>query len=133
MTIEENNKLQNITSVIGKNLNIARPIDYKINIKKIEGNNYELDYTEYFDKNDELHIEAMKNSVKVLEIIGSNQKIFSAISVNEDEFSVNIKIMLPFEMIADFIASEFIIFGSAGKITLIELFRLTTKMEMYHK
>lgn len=133
MTTEENNQLQNVTSVVGINLNIARPINYKINIKKTEGNKYELDYTEYFDKNDKLHVEAMKNSVKVLEIIRKNQKIFSSISVNEKEFSVNIKIILPFESIADFIASEFIMFGSAGKITLIELFRLTAKMEIYHK
>lgn len=130
---DENSKLQNVTSVLGVNLSIARPINYKINLKKIEGNNYELDYKEYFDKNDKLHIEAMKNSVKVLGMIEKNQKIFSAISVNENEFSVNIKIALPFESIADFIVSEFIMFGSAGKTTLVELFRLTAKMEVKHK
>lgn len=130
---DENSKLQNVTSVLGVNLSIARPINYKINLKKIEGNNYELDYKEYFDKNDKLHIEAMKNSVKVLGMIEKNQKIFSAISVNENEFSVNIKIVLPFESIADFIVSEFIMFGSAGKTTLVELFRLTAKMEVKHK
>lgn len=97
---------------------LIRPMGYDISIKpSSERGLYTLKYIEYFDKNNEKHIEAFENTKKAV----SENEFFREWVLDEENYSVTISIHAPFERIADIISSEFIAFGSVGELTIKNL------------
>lgn len=108
-------------------LNLVRPHGYKIEVTPTTDGKHTLLYIEYFDKENELHVDAFKNTQKYLDNINVSLGKDTSIDINEEDVSVRLVFTSDFETIADAIAGEFLAFSRLGNMTFLNLISMLAR------
>lgn len=99
-------------------MDIREPIKYEIIIEGIGEGKWKMLYKEYFKPED---LEAFKNSAELLNALPLADLGMSKSIVNEEEHSVTNEVVTEKEKLMDYLAGEFLIMSSLGKMTLREI------------
>lgn len=102
---------------------IVRANCYNIRIAKGEGEMFSFEYEELYDKDDDEHIKAFENMEQIKSF---NEQMLSTygkatLEFSKDDMAVKLILTAPFDKIANFISMEFLMCGTVGKMTLLDL------------
>jgi hypothetical protein len=109
--------------------NIIRADNYSIKITKTNGQTnpseneiFLFEYEEGYDKSNKDHIDAFRNMEQIKDFHERSLSTYGKASVefDRDTMTVSLKMVAPFEKLANFVSMEFLMCGSLGKITLLD-------------
>jgi hypothetical protein len=108
---------------------IMRADSYDIRITKAkeqinlsDNDMFLFEYKEGYDKNNQDHIDAFKNIEQIKNFHEQSLSTYGKVSIesDEDNMTISLKMIAPFEKLANFVSMEFLMCGSLGKITLLD-------------
>lgn len=101
---------------------IMRADRYCIKISKSDNDMFLFEYEEGYDKNNKEHIEAFKNIEQIKNFHERSLSTYdkTIVESNMDNMTISLKMIAPFEKLANFVSMEFLMCGSLGKITLLD-------------
>lgn len=81
-----------------------------------------FEYEEGYDKNNKEHQEAFQNIDQIKNFHEQSLSTYGKASVefDEDNMTISLKMVAPFEKLANFVSMEFLMCGSLGKVTLLD-------------
>lgn len=109
--------------------NIMRADYYCIKISKakeqIDSSENEIflfEYEEGYDKDNKDHKDAFKNIEQIKDFHERSLSTYGKASVefDRDNMTIVLKMVAPFEKLANFVSMEFLMCGSLGKVTLLD-------------
>ncbi len=109
--------------------NIMRADYYCIKISKAneqidpsENEIFLFEYEEGYDKDNKDHTDAFKNIDQIKDFHERSLSTYGKASVefDRDNMTVVLKMVAPFEKLANFVSMEFLMCGSLGKVTLLD-------------
>lgn len=101
---------------------IMRADSYDIRITKSENDMFLFEYKEGYDKSNQDHIDAFENVEQIKSFHEQSLSTYGKVSVefSLDDMTISLKMIAPFEKLANFVSMEFLMCGSLGKITLLD-------------
>ena len=101
---------------------IMRAESYDIRITKGDNDMFLFEYKEGYDKNNQDHIDAFENVEQIKNFHEQSLSLYGKVSVESslDDMTISLKMIAPFEKLANFVSMEFLMCGSLGKITLLD-------------
>lgn len=101
---------------------IMRAESYDIKITKGDNDMFLFEYKEGYDKNNQDHIDAFENVEQIKSFHERSLSTYGKVSVESslDDMTISLKMIAPFEKLANFVSMEFLMCGSLGKITLLD-------------
>lgn len=108
---------------------ILRADHYCIKITKLEEQTDPLEdemflfeYKEGYNKNNKIHKEAFQNMEQIKNFHEQSLSAYGKASVefDKDNMTISLKMIAPFEKLANFVSMEFLTCGSLGKVTLLD-------------
>jgi len=102
--------------------NILRADNYYIKISKSDNDMFIFDYQEGYNKDDKDHVEAFQNIEQIKNFHEQSLSAYGKASVDFDaeNMTISLKMIAPFEKLANFISMEFLMCGSLGSVTLLD-------------
>ncbi len=102
--------------------NILRADHYCIKISKSDNEMFTFEYQEGYDKTNKDHIEAFQNMEHIKDFHERSLSSYGKASVDfdMDDMTISLKMIAPFEKLANFVSMEFLMCGSLGKVTLLD-------------
>ena len=109
--------------------NILRADYYCIKIARVdkqlplqENEMFLFEYEEGYNKNNTEHTEAFENIEQIKDFHEQSLSAYGKASVEFDRenMTISLKMMAPFEKLANFVSMEFLTCGSLGKVTLLD-------------
>lgn len=102
---------------------IVRANCYNIRIVKGEGEMFLFEYEELYDKDNKEHRDAFENMEQIKSF---NEQMLSTygkatLEFSKDDMAVKLILTAPFDKISNFISMEFLMCGTVGKMTLLDL------------
>ncbi len=101
---------------------IMRADQYSIRISKSDNEMFLFEYEEGYDKTNKVHIEAFKNIEKIKDFHERALSTYgrACLESDIDNMTISLKMIAPFEKLANFVSMEFLMCGSLGKVTLLD-------------
>ncbi len=102
--------------------NILRADNYCIKISKSDNDMFIFDYQEGYDKDNKDHTEAFQNMEQIKNFHEQSLSTYGKASVefDIDNMTISLKMIAPFEKLANFVSMEFLMCGSLGSVTLLD-------------
>lgn len=103
--------------------NIVRAECYNIKISRGNDETFSFEYEETYDKSNKDHKEAFEHMEQIKSFHESMLSTYGKASVefSKDDMTVKLRLVAPFEKISNFISMEFLMCGTVGKMTLLDL------------
>jgi len=102
--------------------NILRADYYSIKIIKSENEMFTFEYEEGYDKSNKDHIDAFQNMEQIKDFHERSLSTYgkACVEFDKDNMTIALKMIAPFEKLANFVSMEFLMCGSLGKVTLLD-------------
>ena len=103
--------------------NIVRAECYSIKISRGDDETFSFEYEKTYDKENRDHKEAFEHMEQIKTFHETMLSTYGKASVefSKDNMTVKLKLIAPFEKISNFISMEFLMCGSVGRMTLLDL------------